>query len=166
VPAPGPRGEDAEAIETWGPLVGPAPVEYGPIRVLPGHGLDGSYCTFAVSTADGEVLIEGPGGHQRALCQPRPRWRPRDAPERREFAREYDESIAHDAGQIDADDLRGFAASTGPDDPAYDSATRLLITFMAADYVYSGRPEEARRTIERMWPAWDRASLIEEIAPG
>lgn len=79
------------------------------------------------------------------------------------FVKEYDESIAFLARQLEADKLDAFVASKDAEDPAYDPITRQLVIHMAVDYVYSGRPEEARRTFEQMWPAWDRQAIIDEV---
>jgi hypothetical protein len=80
-----------------------------------------------------------------------------------EFITTYDESIAALARQLRADQLQAFVASKDASDPAYDANTRALVVHMAVDYVYSGRPEEARRTFEQMWPAWDRAAIVDEV---
>jgi hypothetical protein len=80
-----------------------------------------------------------------------------------QFVSEYDASIAEMAKQLDTDKLNAFVASKDAQDPAYGSDTRQIVIHMAVYYQYSGRREEARRTFEQMWPAWDREAIIEEV---
>lgn len=133
--------------------------------------------------ACGVRVVEAPGGgralHSCVLrlevagldcnaCQPRPpmfyRYKAGALTQvNAEFVKEYDAWIAELEKEITPDQLKEFLASKDADDPAYGTITRQLIVRMAVYYVYSDRPDEARRTLEQMWPVWDRASIVDEV---
>ena len=102
-------------------------------------------------------------------CSPRPLmfFLVRDGklvPAHHQFVSRYDTHIQEDEQAMPPDDLQAFVASSSADARAYvDSRARGLVLEIAADYLYSGREQRAREALARMWPAWDRHRIFEEL---
>lgn len=88
-----------------------------------------------------------------------------------QFQIDYDILIGRLSAQLTADRAKDFLASdgklTGPPDTIDPRLreTKMLVLGMVWDYLYSGREQEAWKTLAELWPAADRdriRSLIQE----
>jgi len=80
------------------------------------------------------------------------------------FASEYDKSIRFEEDQLKELDVPAFVASTSDDDPDYSgSAVRWRVMRILADYIYSDRNAKAIEVAGKLWPAWDRDRILNDL---
>jgi len=80
------------------------------------------------------------------------------------FAAEYDKSIAFEEQELKTLDVAEFVASTKDDDPAYsNSEVRWRVMSILANYIYSDRDAKAIEVAGKLWPAWDRDRILNDL---
>lgn len=86
----------------------------------------------------------------------------------REFWPIFQKEIGQERSKLKAQSLQTFLDSNPYE--AHDSldyqATQSGILFIALDYLYAGKPEEAKATLSTLWPAASRARTWKEMLDG
>lgn len=75
------------------------------------------------------------------------------------FWKEYEQQISEARANLNPELLRRFRLGVDKDAPVEDQRTKSTVLEIVLAYLYGGRPEEAWKALEEMWPADDRARI-------
>lgn len=75
------------------------------------------------------------------------------------FWKEYEQQIGEARANLNPELLRRFRSGADKDAPVEDQRTKSTVLEIVLAYLYGGRPEEAWKALEEMWPADDRARI-------